>query len=104
MEREALRAPDSLLDRLYSVLSVLAENIHGGEPFMVDRMEAARRCGMSVATYDKYVRKKLLPGMNATGRVCSETLKRACLQLDGIAERAGPADDAERALREWEAG
>ncbi|HEY5239701.1 MAG TPA: hypothetical protein VIJ62_15065 [Rhizomicrobium sp.] len=101
-ENEALLTPREFLDRLHNTLSVLAETVRSPEPFMVDRTEAARRCGMSVATYDKYASKGLLPRMNATRRVSLEALKRACLQLDGIAERAGPADDAERALREWE--
>jgi hypothetical protein len=98
----ALLTLHEFADRLHGWLSVLAETVCAPEPFMVDRAEAARRCGMSVATYDKYARQGLLPRLNATGRISLEALKRACLQLDGIAERAGPADDAERALREWE--
>jgi hypothetical protein len=103
-EHEALLTPREMVDRLHISLSALAEFVRSPEPFMVDRTEAARRCGMSVATYDKYLRKGLLPRMNATGRVSLEALKRACLQLDGIAERVRPADEAESALREWEAG
>ena len=69
---------------------------------MLRKELAARLCDMSVATYDKYARKGLLPAMNATGRVSVEALKRACLRLDGIAETETVSDPVERALREWE--
>jgi hypothetical protein len=68
---------------------------------MVDRTEAARLCGFSLGTYDKNVRKGLLPRMNATGRVSIEALRRACWRLDGIADESA-MEPAERALREWE--
>jgi len=68
---------------------------------MVNRQEAARLCGMSVATFDKYGGMGLLPRMNATGRVSVEALKRACLKLDGIAVSHEVDDPADTELVEF---
>lgn len=89
-------------EAVVAALSALAESARLPLPFMVRKEEAARLCGMSVATYDKYARQGLLPHMNATGRVSVESLKRACLRLDGIADAQTASDPAERALQEWE--
>jgi hypothetical protein len=73
----------------------------GSEPLMVDKTEAARRCGMSAATYDKYAKRGLLPALNAVGRVSIEALKCASMKLDGLPEKDTIGDPAERALRDW---
>jgi hypothetical protein len=85
-------------------LSALIEFLRTPPPIMVCREEAARLCGMCATTYDKYVRKGLLPRMNATGRVTIEALKRACLRLDGVTEHDGSTHQAESALQEWKRG
>ena len=71
-------------------------------PFMVDKSAAAELCSMSVATYDKYARRGLLPAMNATGRVSVEAVRQACWKLDGVVGRSA-SDESEAALSAWEA-
>jgi hypothetical protein len=70
---------------------------------MVCLAEAAELCGMSPETYRKYAGKRLLPPMNATGRVSVKAVERAALKLDGIddVDAGRPPDEAERALQEW---
>jgi hypothetical protein len=97
-----LQSLADLHDMFRAALSAFAEYVRSPCPIMVDRTEAARLCGMSVATYDKNARKGLLPRMNAAGRVSVETLKRACLKLDGIADSEAIDDPAEHALKIWE--
>lgn len=70
-------------------------------PLMVDKTMAAQLCSMSVATYDKYARQKLLPPMNVTGRISVEALRQAVFRLDGVVQ--GFAQDADAALARWEA-
>src|SRR5207237_369794 len=88
----------------YLSLNALAEFLRSPPPIMVCREEAARLCGMCVATYDKYVHKGLLPRMNATGRVTIEALRLACLRLDGVPEHDAPTNESEQALRDWKRG
>lgn len=73
-------------------------------PLLLNKDIAAALCSMSTTTYDKHVKKGLLPPMNATGRVSLEALRRAVLNLDGIKPAESADDPAERALREWESG
>lgn len=85
--------------------AALVEAARSPLPFMVDKADAARLCGMCVNTYTRYVKLGLLPKMNEAGRVCVETVRRACLRLDGIAESDSVSEDpAERALDEWDRG
>jgi hypothetical protein len=84
-----------------SALKALLESAREAPPLMVDRQEAARLCGMSVATFDKYAGRGFLPRMNATGRVSVEALKRACLKLDGIAVSDVVDDPADTELVEF---
>lgn len=87
---------------ILEALRAFADSAGNLAPIMVDREGAAQMYGMSVATYAKYEKRKLLPPMNAVGRVAVETLKRAALRLDGIADDGVESDPAERALTEWE--
>lgn len=70
-------------------------------PLMVNKTTAAAMCSMGPATYDKYAKRKLLPPMNATGRVSVAALQQAALRLDGV---QGPTsyNDADEALAKWE--
>jgi hypothetical protein len=56
---------------------------------------------MSVPTYDKYARRKLLPPMNPTGRVSVEALNDAVRKLDGLNEGHASVDP-DAALAAWE--
>lgn len=71
-------------------------------PLMVDKAMAAQLCSMSVTTYDKYMRKNMLPPMNVTGRVSVEGLRQAVFRLDGFLQKQG-TDDPDAALSKWEA-
>lgn len=73
----------------------------GLAPLMVDLATAAALCSMSPATYSKYAKKKILPPMNAAGRISVEALKLAVWRLDGI--RSKVSDDPDAALAAWEA-
>ena len=97
-----LPTPPEFVAHLYKSLTALVDTVRSPEPFMVNRAEAARRCDMSVATYDKYARQGKLPAVNAVGKISIEALKRACMKLDGLAETEAASDPAERALREFE--
>jgi hypothetical protein len=90
-----------LRDVISQLLATVSAALRAPQPFMVDQEEAARRCGMSVTTYKKYEKLKLLPPMNAVGRVSVETLRLACLKLDGFTESALPGDPAEAELADW---
>lgn len=70
-------------------------------PLMVNKATAAALCGMATTSYDKYAKKKLLPPMNATGRVSVAALQQAARRLDGVEERA-PQNAADEALAQWE--
>lgn len=93
-----------LRDVLSQLLATVSAALRAQQPFMADQQEAARLCCMSVTTYQKYAKQGLLPQMNAVGRVSVETLRHACLKLDGIIESAIPGDPAEAALADWERG
>lgn len=100
--------PERFINQLVGVLGPLidkvAEALRTPPPFMVTKEEAAARCQMSTTTYDKYMKQKLLPPMNATGRVSLEALRAACLKLDGVRRSNDPVDPAEAALAAWERG
>ena len=90
------------LDAVHLLATVLADVIRAPEPIMVNKGGAARFYSVSVATYTKYEKKGLFPPMNAAGLVSVETLKRAAMALDGIAEPDFIGDPGECALRDWE--
>jgi hypothetical protein len=104
-QAEVIPAPSAMVERFFDAVTAVVEAARAPAPFMVTREGAANLCEMSVNTYDKYVKLGFLPAMNATGRVSIETVRRACLKLDGIeASEKASEDPAERALRQWERG
>jgi hypothetical protein len=99
--------PSSLTPR--EVAEILQKGIevlvrHLPEQIMVTKGQAATLCAMTVNTYDKWAKMRLLPPMNATGRVTILSLRKACLKLDGVTGSEPPNDPAETALADWEAG
>lgn len=99
---------DTVSQQISTAIKLAVEALVGfmgrPQPIMVDKAEAARLCDMSENTFDKYVKLGLLPPMNATGKVCLETLRQACLKLDGTKESRLRRDPAEAALAQWEQG
>jgi hypothetical protein len=70
-------------------------------PLMVDKTMAAQLCSMSVATYEKYAKRKFLPPMNVTGRISVDALRQAVCRLDGFMHDS--PEDPDAALAKWEA-
>jgi hypothetical protein len=105
-DKVTILAPQNLdlRDVISHLLATISAALRAPQPFMVDQKEAARRCGMGVTTYQKRAKQGLLPSMNAAGMVCVETLRLACLKLDGLTESSLPGDPAEAALADWERG